>query len=241
MASQIDTKTLLYAAGGIAVAGLGFAGICFAKRARSKPKVKPTLTYFNGRGLAELSRLCLAEAGFEYEDKRITDDEMKELKGSGVLPFRQVPIYREGDLVLAQSTAIARYIAELGGFRGSCRRTRAKADMVVEAVADVNDQIRQWRYRLPEPERPAAKAKFEKEYLPQWLENLEKLLEQNGAYYADGKFTYADLAIFSKVMELQGVFPDVVKRFKRVTDHANLIAARPRIAEWLLKRPQTDF
>jgi glutathione S-transferase len=32
-----------------------------------------TLTYFNGRGRAELTRLVFAAAGVQYEDKRITD------------------------------------------------------------------------------------------------------------------------------------------------------------------------
>ena len=40
------------------------------------------LTYFNGRGRSELSRLILAHAGAEYVDKRIEFDEWPELKSS---------------------------------------------------------------------------------------------------------------------------------------------------------------
>jgi len=225
----------------VAAAGLGFAGICVAKRVRSKPRVKPTLTYFNGRGLAELSRLCLAEAGFEYEDKRVTDDEMKAMKASGELPFGQVPVYREGDFQLAQSVAIARYIADLGGFRGSCRQSRAKADMVVDSVSDIMRAAMPHRYILPEADRPAAKAKFEAEEIPKWLGFMEKLLEQNGDFYVNGKFTFADLAVFTRASDLQAEYPNAFKPFKRVTDHINRIASRPRIAEWLLKRPQSKF
>ena len=35
------------------------------------------LTYFNGRGRGELSRLILAQAGVDYEDHRIGFDEWK--------------------------------------------------------------------------------------------------------------------------------------------------------------------
>jgi hypothetical protein len=42
------------------------------------PKVK--LIYFNARGRAEIVRLILAQAEVEYEDKRVTGDEWKELK-----------------------------------------------------------------------------------------------------------------------------------------------------------------
>ena len=40
------------------------------------------LTYFNGRGRAEVSRLILAHAGVEYEDKRVEFSEWAALKSS---------------------------------------------------------------------------------------------------------------------------------------------------------------
>jgi len=58
---------------------------------------KPKLTYGNGRGLAELPRLALVEAGIEFEDVRWNDDdwdtEIAKLKATGVLPFGQVPFF----------------------------------------------------------------------------------------------------------------------------------------------------
>ena len=38
---------------------------------------KLKLTYFNGRGRGELSRLILAQAGVDYEDHRVGFDEWK--------------------------------------------------------------------------------------------------------------------------------------------------------------------
>ena len=43
------------------------------------------LTYFPGRGRAEISRLILAQGGAEYEDKRIGFAEWGELKPSKVI------------------------------------------------------------------------------------------------------------------------------------------------------------
>lgn len=40
------------------------------------------LTYFNGRGLAEIIRLIFAQAGVDYEDIRIEKDEWPALKES---------------------------------------------------------------------------------------------------------------------------------------------------------------
>ena len=63
---------------------------------------KVRLTYGNGKGLAELPRLVLAELGQEYEDVRWPDDdwdkEIAALKPS--LPFGQVPFYEASLLLL---------------------------------------------------------------------------------------------------------------------------------------------
>jgi len=46
------------------------------------------LTYFNGRGRAEVIRYLFKIAGREFEDKRITMEEWPELKKSKFLPLR---------------------------------------------------------------------------------------------------------------------------------------------------------
>jgi glutathione S-transferase len=43
---------------------------------------KLRLTYFDGRGSAELSRLILAHAGVAFEDQRIGKDEWTDFKPS---------------------------------------------------------------------------------------------------------------------------------------------------------------
>ena len=44
--------------------------------------VKIKLIYFNSKGRAELSRLILAQAGVEYEDKRVEKGEWAKMKPS---------------------------------------------------------------------------------------------------------------------------------------------------------------
>jgi glutathione S-transferase len=92
------------------------------------------LTYFNGRGLAELSRLIFAEAGVEYVDNRIQDN--TELKKSGKLPFGQVPILEYNGQILAQSRAIARFLSRLYGFYGKTEWEGAQIDMILDGVVD---------------------------------------------------------------------------------------------------------
>jgi hypothetical protein len=50
------------------------------------PKIR--LTYFNGEGRAEITRLILAHAGVEYEDCRIEVEDWLAIKGKIDLPCR---------------------------------------------------------------------------------------------------------------------------------------------------------
>jgi len=53
------------------------------------------LTYFNGRGRAELSRLIFAQAGVEYEDVRIERADWLQLKPSQSYLLHGILIYNE--------------------------------------------------------------------------------------------------------------------------------------------------
>jgi glutathione S-transferase len=47
------------------------------------------LTYFNAKGLAENTRLIFAQAGVEYEDKRIDKEQWATLKESRIM-FKKI-------------------------------------------------------------------------------------------------------------------------------------------------------
>jgi len=69
---------------------------------------------FKGRGLGELPRLLLADAGIAFDDVRLED--ISALKSK--FPFEQVPVYEEQNgFMLAQSRTISRYIARQTGTR----------------------------------------------------------------------------------------------------------------------------
>ncbi len=82
--------------------------------------VQYKLLYFNGRGLAELSRYILAIAGQEYEDARFEFSEWAAIKPT--TPFGQVPLLeiKEENSVthISQSNAIARFLANKFGLAG---------------------------------------------------------------------------------------------------------------------------
>jgi len=195
---------------------------------------KPVLTYFNGRGRAEVARLIFAEAKAEYVDNRVGDH--TPLQASGKLPFNQLPVLEHNGVVLAQSMAIARYLAKLYGLYGNSALEGALADMIVDGVADLSGA------------RNAAKtddekAKFEKEILPKWLGYFENLLKKNDSngFFVGHNITYADIVFFNAIDNTVRLYPHATDSFPLVKAHYAQIGSRPNIAKWVKSRPETPF
>merc|ERR1711913_29669 len=91
------------------------------------PKVK--ITYFNLRGRAEPSRLLLAYGGIKYEDCRVTPafqdpTEWQALKPK--TPYGSLPLLEWDGTCIAQSMAVARFIAREVGLAGRCNMESAQ-------------------------------------------------------------------------------------------------------------------
>ncbi|VDP46547.1 unnamed protein product [Heligmosomoides polygyrus] len=100
------------------------------------------LTYFNGRGLAEVTRQLFALADQKYEDVRHTDQTFAPVKST--FPFGQLPVLEVDGQVLAQSHAIARYVARTFGFAGKDAFEQAVIDSLADQYKDYMKEI--WPY-----------------------------------------------------------------------------------------------
>ncbi|KAK6024243.1 glutathione S-transferase protein [Ostertagia ostertagi] len=89
------------------------------------------LTYFDGRGLAEIIRQILVVGGSDFEDVRYSFEEFPKHKEE--LPFGQVPVLEVDGKQLAQSHAIARYLARSFGLAGKS----AWEEAIVDSIADL--------------------------------------------------------------------------------------------------------
>ena len=78
----------------------------------------PELTYFDGPGRGELSRLCFAAGGVEFTDTRVKQPDWPAIKGDAesvpAKMFGSMPCIKHGDLLIAQSTACSQYAADCG-------------------------------------------------------------------------------------------------------------------------------
>jgi len=232
-----DNTSLVAAAGATAAAVIGGFAYYFSKRCDSCYSGKPKLTYFNGRGLAEVTRLIFAEANVEYEDVRVSD--IKDLKSG--LPWGQVPVYEEGDFKLAQSTAIARYVARKHGMYGKNAREAALIDSVVDAISDVRSKYIAVR-NASEDKKEAEKAKFANETLPQWLGFFEKWLKANGGeYFVGNSISLADFMVFNSLANQKNEFANAFSDCPNLLSFLDKVASRPRVAKWIKARPVSEF
>lgn len=158
----------------------------------------PTITYFPARGRTDLSRFILEHAAVQYEFKEINRESLPELKASGHLPFGQLPIYEEDDgFLIAQSLAIARYLARKNGLYGADERQGALVDQFVDGIVDLQNKVIPFIY--PVLKKEEAEAFFTND-APKWLDSLERLAIKAGATadsgFATGSLTFADFFLF---------------------------------------------
>ena len=163
------------------------------------------LIYFNARGKAEGIRFILAAGDQKYEDFRFEREQWPNLKPS--MPFGQAPVLelKDGDETthIAQSSAIARYLANKLGLAGKSELEKARADMVVDQLNDLFTQYSQAMYY--ETDEVRKKEKIEKLYaetFPSNFEMLERLIKkQSTEFFASNEITWADL-IFAAALDL---------------------------------------
>ena len=169
---------------------------------------KPTLIYFAARGRAEVIKLVLAEAAVEYRehligkgtppvDGRPTD--FQAMKEIGMLPFDAAPVWEEPDgFRLAQSAAIANYLARSHGLYPKADRDAARCDQALGACDDVRLEMRKLIAAAP-ADRAALREELTGKILPRWFGYLEKMLKSNrdgGGFVAGDALSVADLALW---------------------------------------------
>jgi len=199
------------------------------------------LSYFAGRGRAEISRIILAEAGVKWEDDRVTDwpGSLKETIVTGQMPV----LFIDGKQ-LCQSGVIHRFLANTFGLMGDSALSGGYSDMVYETLNEMY-------FKLPlfEKDEEKKKAETEKQFTEKIMPFLVKM---NGKHASDpekgnkdhfigGKLTLADIALAFFIGEMKNHKADVcdtIPALARIVDATN---ARPNIKAWLEKRPDSAF
>jgi len=199
------------------------------------------LTYFNVRGRGETIRLCLAAGGIKYEDKRIEGKDWPALKPN--TPWGSLPVLEVDGKPLGQSMTIARYAAREAGLTGKNSMEQALIDSVVDMTTDFREKMITVHFK-PEEEKAAAQKDFQEKTIPATLPALEKFAAANKekpGYFVGSKTTLADIHFFSIVEILMANAPNILSTFPTLKKVYDNVAANPKIAEYIKKRPTTPF
>jgi glutathione S-transferase len=203
------------------------------------------LTYFNGRGRAEIIRLVLTAADVPFEDKRLTIEEFAKLKPT--LPFKQIPLFEFDGNTLVQSLTIARFLARKYKLAGKTELEQARADLVVDCIEDSLKPVPVFfRFEQDPVKKAELKKKYLEEQLPQFLQQLEALLVSNkggDGYFVGDELTWADLYLvrMQGSLELQAGVPTALSATPKLNALFNRVIALPKIAAYRAKLPVTAF
>lgn len=204
---------------------------------------KPKLTYFNGRGRAEIIRLVLAEAGVAYDDVRIEREKWPEFKPS--TPFGQIPTFEIEGQTFCQSNAVARYLARKYKLAGKNDLEQLRADMIVDCMEDTVKPMLIFFFEKDETRKAEAKKKYSEEQLPISYAGLESILKSNkggDGYFVGDALTWVDLNLLNTVgwakMSGNG---DLINNYPKLKALHDRVEKLPKVAAWLSKRPVTEF
>ncbi|TRY76684.1 hypothetical protein TCAL_10356 [Tigriopus californicus] len=193
---------------------------------REHPKVK--LIYFDVKGRAELIRLILVVGEVDFQDYRARGD-WSEIKQT--TPFGQLPILEYGDIKVAQSIAIARYVAKKTGLAGDTDEEQAFADMIVDHISDqFTIVMRIFSASTPEMRLDVAKEIYKKK-IPTFLKYAEDfLMDMGGTHFTGNKLSYGDIAMFNFLnMLLEDSGPFAVLQNK--VDRATILNSYPHLSD----------
>lgn len=152
---------------------------------------KPTLVYWNIVGLCLPIRMALVYAGVDFEEIRIEGGDpaspdfnkaypaAKQGKLSKLLPFPNLPYIIDGDVKIAQTNSILRFIARKYGFVSP---NEPMTDYVCDHLTDVELTI----WRLCYLQDAAAVLNWYKNDAPAMLATFSELIQAGGAPFLNG-------------------------------------------------------
>ncbi len=214
-----------------------------------------------GRG--EFVRLALEASGAPYLDFARADDGAGLERSQRVMNDRRLahppfamPFLKDGDIVVAQTSAILQYLAPT--LKLVARNEQARvwthqiqltlADLVVEVHATHHPVATSLAYEDQRDAAERAARAFCAERMPKFLDWLESLVARNPAgqrYLVGGKLSYADLSLFQVVEGLRYAFPrasaGALKRSPHLMKIRDRVASLPRVAAYLRSERRLPF
>ncbi|SPQ97453.1 unnamed protein product (mitochondrion) [Plasmodiophora brassicae] len=198
------------------------------------PTIKLTMP-----GRAESLRLAMVLSGIPFQDERIRHDDWPNMKPKTL--FGALPEMTIDGVQFAQTNALLRYVAHIGGLEPSAALDRLRVDQIVDGVGDVIAAIEP---TLHEEDR-GKKMSIRKDLVDTpYLRGLDYLVGQNSVegHSCGDKVTMADLSIWTvtqwfRLGVLNGIPTDVVDAYPNLAKVVKAVDHHPRVIEWRQAHP----
>jgi glutathione S-transferase len=215
------------------------------------------------QGRGEFVRLALEEAAAEYADI----GRLPRSKGGGVdailrvlrgqlgphIPFAP-PVLQAGDVVVAQTGAILRFLGPRLGLVPPDPADQLWVHQLQLTITDLLAEVHDTHhpissdlyYAQQKPEAHRRTRHFLADRVPKFLGYFERVIHHSGGPWALGAaFSYVDLSLFQVMEGLRYAFPKrmqaVEPRLPHLTALADAVRQRPRIAAYLASERRLPF
>jgi glutathione S-transferase len=183
----------------------------------------PTLYYWGIKARGQLAVLLGRYSGQEFEWNRTPD--WPGLKPE--TPFGQLPLLVDGEVKIAQSNAIARYLGRKYGLQGNSDADFALSELLIEEQVDLNNIVFKANYS---PNKNESFDKVFAEEYPAQLAFLEKLLTND---FFTSELTTGSLAIFNAFNLALDLQPTLLDNYPKLKAFYERVSALPAIKAYL--------
>jgi len=191
-----------------------------------------------------MTRWILAEAGADYEDIRFPYGQPIPADVKSRCRWGQVPLVElENGKTLTQSISVARYFASKYNLVPTDPYQASLCDEYVDAIADMMVSIRPVAF-LPDSEDKKEKVKEAmKTVKAKFFDVYESIIKKNGHNHLVGdKLSWADIVLAQCLDTFQMMLGvNVAEGGENVNKLKEEVMNRPKIKEWIEKRPKTPF
>jgi glutathione S-transferase len=198
---------------------------------------KVKIAYWNIRGLLEPIKLLCEYVGQPYELELFESRDAWQKVKATQPAWTNLPNLKDGDLFIAQSSAIMRHLGRKFDLCGSSEAERAHIDVVNEQVMDLRNAFIWLVYMVAKDKFDEHAASYKSDMLPVHLSKMSVLLGDDAKFFghSDDKPSFADFHAYEMLSQHTvfeptslDAFPNLAaykKRFEQLAPIASYLAS----------------
>mmetsp|Transcript_29268 Transcript_29268/g.50061 ORF Transcript_29268/g.50061 Transcript_29268/m.50061 type:complete len:226 (+) Transcript_29268:38-715(+) len=200
------------------------------------------ITYVNGRGRAEVVRYVLSAVGIAFTEDFVEDaDQFEDLRNSGKLILRQLPLLEIDGFVITQTEAMIRYIARNYNFYGSTEEDRIRCDMIYDGLKDAAIGVGGIGMEFQIGEEKELRKEGMKQRMDKYFPMFEKMLSGK-QYFLGETLSFVDVVFLHDLEWLVDIFGEnVLDSYPEIKALQSRLQNLPNIKSYLSSEQKKSY